>query len=95
MDGPRSAMYIHELVKHSRRKDLEVLNESMVTITLHPARTKPLNIVNYYRQWQICQPSGVVPNTDSVNCQLVNKYQEYICQNNTVTLSDTNLDFNI
>ena len=97
----RSAIYIHNSVKHSRRLDLEVTTEAMVAITLHPARTKPINIINYYRQWQVCQSQGAVPDTDSINEQtkrlkaISEKIKKSITEQDTVTLSDTNLDFSI
>ena len=97
----RSATYIHESTKYSRRLDLEEKYESMVAVTLHPTRNKPINIINYYRQWQICTPQGAVINTGSVNHQvnrmrkIANKIQASQNTNTTITLSDTNLDFNI
>ena len=97
----RTATYIHQSIKHSRRMDLEVPQESMVSITLHPSRAKPVNIINYYRQWQVCQPEGAIPDTNSIEDQtkrlkgITKKICQSMQENNTITLSDTNLDFSI
>ena len=96
----RTAMYIHKDIKFIRRHDLEIEGESLIIITIHPHRSKPVNICSYYRQWQILKSDAVIPGTLSDKAQKMRmeaiaiKISLSITERETICLSDTNIDFN-
>ena len=59
----RTAMYIHKDIQFVRRHDLEIEGESLISITIHPHRSKPVNIFSYYRQWQLLKSDSAIPGT--------------------------------
>ena len=63
----RTATYIREDLKHRRRKDLEVMGEPVIWISVHPKNQKPILILNFYRQCQIVTDNGKIINTNSQN----------------------------
>ena len=56
----------------------------MITITVYPVRTKPFNLINFYRQWQVVDINGMIPGTKTVqNYQHRNVYNRYHFDENT------------
>ena len=95
----RTALYISQDIKYERREKLEIEGESLIAITIHPNRTKPVNLISYYRQWQILTPNTTIPGSQTEKSQktrlelILKKSQKSIFENETILLSDTNIDF--
>ena len=95
----RTALYIRDNVKFIRRNDLEVKGDAIISVTIHPKRSKPLNLVSYYRQWQVLGADAAVPGTLSEKAQksrmetIAKKCRLAIAERETIFLSDSNIDF--
>ena len=64
----RTAMYIKSEIKYQRRKEYEI-EEAIVAVTVQPYRSKPVNIISYYRQWQIWDSDKTIPGSETDSAQ--------------------------
>ena len=94
-DMARTAVYIKNYVKYVRRHDLEIKGEAIVAVTVHPTRSKPVNVISYYRQWQILKSESTVSNSNTEKAQkqrmeaIAKKMTKSISERESIFLSDT------
>ena len=96
----RSALIIHESIRYSRRLDLETQTEAHVWIAVQLAGNRKINVQCLYRQWQSVGVNGAIPISGTPASQkqrlwdVSQKWKVAMMENETISLSDTNVDFN-
>ena len=94
----RSALLVHESLRYVRRKDLETEAEAHVWITLNLPAGRKINVQSWYRQWQELGVNGRIEGTNTGKqvkdrmTKLTDKWLIASKENETISLSDTNLN---
>ena len=97
----RAALIIHESIRYSRRLDLETQEEAHLWITIQLKGNRKINLQCLYRQWRQLDTNGHgIPQTQTPASQkermwnMSQKWKQALKERETISLSDTNINFN-
>ena len=91
---------VHNSLNYKCRDDLSNQQEAHVVITIYLTKSKRINCLSWYRQWQVVGKQGKIPDTGSIAKpkERITKTAEFFSksksENETIILSDSNINTN-